>query len=234
MDDGRRPAAISGTVVVVRVRRSTASGRHRATHGATHGAIHGATRRAGAGVPRGLLVAALALVVGPLVAGVALALAGTGGATVGVRPVVDADADAEAGARAVVEGWDGRRAAAYAAGDVAALRGLYPPGSALGEEDAAVLTAYVARGLTVHGLRFEVVDLAVEADGPDRVVVVVRDRMARAEVRRGDGAAVARLPARGEAERRLVLERDGEEWRLVASSEPGDQPALTPSEPAPP
>ncbi|MDQ1103816.1 hypothetical protein QE405_001100 [Nocardioides zeae] len=223
MDDGRRPSPISGTVGVVRVRRPSASGCHRAT------------RRAGAGVPRGLLVAALALVVGPVVAGVALALASTGGATVGVRPAgpeAAAQTAAQAAARTVVEGWDARRAAAYAAGDVAALGRLYPAGSALGEEDVGVLAAYVARGLTVHGLRFAVLDLTVEVAEPDRVVVVVTDRMTRAEVRRGDGTPVALLPARGEAQRRLVLERRDGAWSLVSSGPRG--PGVTPSEPAPP
>lgn len=219
MDDGRRPPAISGTVGVVRVRRSSASGCHRAT------------RRAGAGVPRGLLVAALALVVGPVVAGVALALASTGGATVGVRPAGPETA-ARLAAQTVVEGWDARRAAAYAAGDVAALGLLYPAGSALGEEDVGVLAAYVERGLTVHGLRFAVLDLTVEVAEPDRVVVVVTDRMERAEVRRGDGTPVALLPARGEAQRRLVLERRDGAWSLVSSGPGG--PGVTPSEPAPP
>lgn len=200
-------------MVVVRVRRSSASGRHRAT------------RRAGAGVPRGLLVAALALVLVPLAAGVALALTSTGGDAHRTRP--------GATARAVVEQWDERRASAYAAGDIAAVRRLYPTGSALGEEDAGVLAAYAERGLTVHGLRFEVVDLVVEVNEPDRVVVVVTDRMARAEVRRGDGTPVARLPARDEAERRLVLERQGDGWALVAAEHPGAAP-VTPSEPAPP
>lgn len=200
-------------MVVVRVRRSSASGRHRATC------------RAGAGVPRGLLVAALALVLVPLAAGVALALTGTGGEAPRARPHVTA--------RAVVEGWDARRASAYAAGDVGAVRRLYPVGSPLGDEDADVLAAYVERDLTVHGLRFEVRDLAVEADEPTRVVVVVTDRMARAEVRRGDGTPVARLPARAEADRRLVLERQGDAWVLVAAEHPGAAP-VTPSVPAPP
>ena len=206
-------------MVVVRVRRSTASGCHRATS------------RAGAGVPRGLLVAALALVVGPVAvaaAGAALALASTGEATVASRPV----GDPEAVVRAVVEDWDERRAAAYATGDVAAVGRLYPAGSALGEEDAGVLAAYVDRGLTVHDLRFAVRDLTVEEATPDRVVVVVTDRLERAEVRRGDGTAVARLPARAEAQRRLVLERRDGAWLLVSSG-PG-APTVTPSEPAPP
>ncbi|WZH53408.1 MAG: hypothetical protein PIR53_05270 [Nocardioides alkalitolerans] len=200
----------------MRVRRPPASGCHRAT------------RRAGAGVPRGLLVAALALVVGPLAAGAALALASTGGATVAPRPV----GDPKAVVRTVVEGWDARRAAAYATGDVAAVARLYPAGSALGEEDAGVLAAYVERGLTVNDLRFAVRDVTIEEATPDRVVVVVTDRMDRAEVRRGDGSRVARLPGRGEAQRRLVLERRDGAWTLVSSGPGG--PGVTPSEPVPP
>ncbi len=116
----------------------------------------------------------------------------------------------------ILHAWDGRRAEAWAAGDVAGLRSLYTTGSVAGHRDAARLRAWSERGLRVRGLRMQLLRVDVRARTPRRLVLDVIDRVA-------GGVAVpgrVALP-RDAATRHLVtLRRVAGEW-LVSSTLPG-------------
>jgi hypothetical protein len=101
---------------------------------------------------------------------------------------------AEVHALAVLHAWDARRAAAYARGDVPALRRLYVDGSRAGTRDARTLRGYVDLGLHVEGLRMQVLRAAVLRDDRRVVRVQVRERLAsgRASSGAGDGVALPR------------------------------------------
>lgn len=167
-----------------------------------------------------LVAAALTVVVltaGALVAGTAYVAAGTGAGS-GAPEVTDGPGEPDVRATAVLRWWDAARAQAYADGDAEALASLYPPGSALARADVAVLSAYDERGLRVRGPGFEVHEVRVLASDDDRLVLRVRDRLLRADVRDVTGAVVASLPGTGLRERVLELERDGPRWVLVSAS----------------
>lgn len=119
----------------------------------------------------------------------------------------------EVAASAVLHEWDARRASAWAAEDPAALRALYPPGSALGRSDVRALRAWSARGLRVEGLQVQLLRIGVRRAGPDRLELLVTDRLAGA-VAVGDGSR--RPLRRGEVSTRvLVLVRAAGDWRLA-------------------
>jgi hypothetical protein len=119
---------------------------------------------------------------------------------------------ADGTARAVLAGWDARRSRAWAAGDVAALRRLYVPGSRAGRGDVRMLRAYVARGLRVRGLGTQVLALRVVRESPRLLELVVTDRVTGGEAV-GRGRPLA-LPADRPSTRRLVLRRMGGRWLL--------------------
>ncbi|MDT9592614.1 hypothetical protein RDV89_06030 [Nocardioides zeae] len=185
--------------------------------------------------PVALLLAALALVVigaASLVGGGVLVVGSTATGASGTpeapeRPREAAGAErgtARPGAAgvspaSVLREWDAARSAAYAAGDVDALRSLHTLGGGTGPADVAVLEAYAARGLVVDDLRFEVVGLEVVEVDEDLLVLRVEDRMTRARVLDGAGREVGLLPERGRATRELTFERDGGRWRLGAAQE---------------
>lgn len=190
------------------VRAAVATGASRDV-GTPAGAMPG-RHRARRAMPRLLLVAAVLVV-----------LLGFAGVAAGVALVVTTVDPAEPPAAteliddraaAVLSWWDAERAAAYADGDVAALRALYAPGAEVGEIDVAVLEAYTARDLRVTGLGFEVVAAMVVEEDLTRLVVEVEDRLLRAEVRDAAGQSVGTLPGRDPAERALTFERAGERW----------------------
>lgn len=125
----------------------------------------------------------------------------------------------------VLRRWDRRRAQAFAAGDVDALRRLYVPGSGAGAADVAVLAAYVSRGLRVEGMRMQVLGVDVLEESPGVVRVRVTDRLASAFAVDALGRRV-RLP-RDAASRRVVeLRRRGAdgEWRVAEVRESGPRP----------
>jgi len=144
-----------------------------------------------------------------LVAGLLCCLDGPGkSALAAVGPPAAAPAPVPAGLR-VLSHWDGLRAAAYASGDVAALRALYASGSETGRRDAAVLRAYADRGLVVRGMRMQLLACDIVLGGPRRIRLVVTDRL--------QGAVVMgiRLPTDQPSRRVVTLVRRAGRW-LVA------------------
>ena len=111
-----------------------------------------------------------------------------------VRPVAAALPAAD-----VLRAWDGRRAEAFAAGDLAALGRLYVPGSRAGTADRALLRGYLDRGLRVEGMRVQVLALDVPRSGQG--AAAAGDRPARRR-RRGGESVRSRAPGRGEHPRR--------------------------------
>lgn len=114
------------------------------------------------------------------------------------------------GPAAILARWDARRAAAWAAGDPAALRELYAEGSRAGAADVGLLRSYADRGLRVTGLRTQVLSLTVVDRADRRLVLLVTDRIVGGRVH-GAGEAV-RLPADRASTRRIWLVDAGEDW----------------------
>lgn len=108
----------------------------------------------------------------------------------------------------VLHAWDERRAAAWAASDVAALRDLYAPGSAAGDVDCAMLRAWRERGLQVEGMEMQLLSVQVRRRTPDRLVLDVVDRLVGVESLPSD------LPTRHIITLRVT---DGV-WRVVSVS----------------
>ena len=119
-------------------------------------------------------------------------------------------------AAAVLHQWDAARAVAWAAGDVAALRGLYVRGSPAGRADVRLLRRYLDRGLRVRGLHTQVFSFRVRQRAPRLVVVRVVDRIVGGTAV-GEGACVP-LPHDGADRRTVTLRRQHGRW-LVADVE---------------
>ena len=114
----------------------------------------------------------------------------------------------------VLRAWDGRRARAYAAGDRAALRALYLPGSAAGSRDVDLLRRYTDRSLRVVGLQTQLLTVHVQRRAPGRLVLRVTDRVTGATaVSRG---ARIRLPASAPRARQVTLVRRDGRWVVAA------------------
>ncbi|MDF1605492.1 hypothetical protein [Nocardioides sp. YIM 152315] len=122
----------------------------------------------------------------------------------------------ETAAATVLHAWDERRAEAWAAGDVAALRSLYAPGSAAGRADARMLHEWLARGLRVEGMQMQLLRVDVRRGGDRRLVVLVADRLV-GPVAVGPGVRVP-LPRDEVSTRRLVLVRAARRWRVAQAS----------------
>jgi len=129
--------------------------------------------------------------------------------TTTARPTVRQTARPAARALDVLRAWDRRRAAAWAAGDPAALRALYVPGSRTGRRDLAMLAAYGQRGLRVTAMRRQVLALRVRWNGPAALTLVVTDRLAEARVAGGTRAV---LPRSRPSTRRIVLRHTSAGW----------------------
>lgn len=122
---------------------------------------------------------------------------------------------AESEALELLRDWDSRRADAWAAGDVVALRSLYVPGSGSGEADVEMLRQYVARGLVVEGLSTQVLSLSLLRDpSPGTVRVRVTDRVSGGRAVTRDGAEQT-LPVDEASTRVVTLRRVDGSW-LVA------------------
>lgn len=115
---------------------------------------------------------------------------------------------------ALLHAWDRRRAAAWAAGDVRALRRLYVEGAAAGARDLAMLRSWSERGLTVAPLEVQVLAGRVVVRGPGRVTFVVTERLARAEARVGSDTWL--LPRGQVVTRRVTMWRVGGRWRVAS------------------
>lgn len=127
-------------------------------------------------------------------------------------------------ALSVLREWDSRRSAAFAADDEQALSRLYVTGSALADQDLAVLRAYRERGLRVLHAQQQVLSVEVHDAGPRRVTMSVVERLAAARVEvdaRSTGAPTVRhrLPASGFTRRVLRFEHTRGSWRLSWASE---------------
>jgi hypothetical protein len=175
-------------------------------------------------MPLRVLLVVSVLVVG---AGVgALARSGSGTPEVHRPRPGTSYADRDAGSPAddplaVLHAWDGRRAAAWAAGDPIALGRLYVPRSTARTADLALLRRYTDRGLVVRGLRMQVLRARVVVDRPRALVLEVTERLAAARAgRTGDPRASRMLPA-GRPTTHLVRFRkvDGR-WLVAAVSAP--------------
>lgn len=114
----------------------------------------------------------------------------------------------------VLRRWDRRRADAWAAADVNALRALYTQRSRAGERDAAMLQRWISRGLTVRGMQTQMLSVTVSVEQAERMVLVVTDRLS-AGVAVGRGQRV-RLPSDRPSTRRVTLRRQGGAWRVEA------------------
>lgn len=131
------------------------------------------------------------------------------------------------GAAALLRAWDGRRARAWARGDPAALARLYVPCSAAGRHDLAMLRAWSERGLTVRGMRMQLLAVRVRARAADRLVLDVTDRLARAVAIGPQGRAD--LPGDSASTRTIVLRRLAGEWRVArVTLRPGPSPVPSP------
>lgn len=120
---------------------------------------------------------------------------------------------------AVLRDWDAARAAAWRAGDVGALRGLYLPGSRAGERDTAMLRQWAARGLVVRGMAMQVLAVELLARTDRRIVLLVTDRLARAVATRDEGRRPGTwdLPGDTVSTRRLAFRFAGAGWRLASA-----------------
>jgi hypothetical protein len=148
----------------------------------------------------------------------------------GARQAVGAAGVPRAAPAAVLAGWDARRARAWARGDAGELRALYAARSRAGSADVRLLRRYVGRGLRVTGLQTQVLALEVLARRPDRLDLLVTDRLVGG-VAVGSGTEVP-LPSDRPSRRRVVLVRVDGEWlvsRVVERPARGAQPSAAAS-----
>jgi hypothetical protein len=143
-------------------------------------------------------------------------------ALAGPAPAAAAPRADLASALEVLHSWDARRADAWAATDVVALRSLYVRGSGAGRADVRLLRAYEARGFVVRRLVTQV--FAVGVLHRDRATMRLRvfDRVAGGEVvRDGHAGPLASTPP---ATRTVELRRVTGDWRVEAVSGSGSAP----------
>jgi hypothetical protein len=125
------------------------------------------------------------------------------------------------GSLAVLRDWDRSRAAAWASGDVVALRRLYVRGSAAGRRDVAMLREWRGRGLRVERMGMQVLAVELRARTERRIVLVVTDRLAAGVAVTTAGSASRELPRDAATTRRLEFRRVGGRWLLASVQEVG-------------
>lgn len=113
-------------------------------------------------------------------------------------------------ARAVLADWDDRRAAAWATGDTGSLAALYVDDAPAGRADVSALRAYRERGFVVEDMASQVIAFRAVQETPDRLVVVVVDRVVGA--RAVAGGRSTPLPSARPVQRRITLVRRDGEW----------------------
>lgn len=118
----------------------------------------------------------------------------------------------------VLRSWDRARAAAYAGGDVRALRGLYLPGSRAGRADLRVLRAYRRHGLRVEGMRTQLLTVEVHAERRRWMRLRVVDRLTGAQAVHVETGRRTALPRDAPTQRLLELHEVGGRW-VVGSVE---------------
>jgi hypothetical protein len=135
-------------------------------------------------------------------------------ASVHGAPVPTGSRDARSAAAEILGAWDRARARAFAAGDLAALRRLYRPGSTAGTADLRLLRAYRSRGLRIEGIRMQLLGVEVLREGRHRLRLRVTDRLAAA-VAVGDRLRVP-LPRDTATTRVVELRREsaGGRWQV--------------------
>ncbi len=114
----------------------------------------------------------------------------------------------------VLHGWDSRRASAWARSDEHALRSLYLPGSAPARSDVRLLRSYTARGFVVRRMVTQVFGVKLLHRGPDRLTILVRDRIAGGEVVHADREVA--LPSSPPVVRRVDFRRVAGTWKVDA------------------
>lgn len=119
-------------------------------------------------------------------------------------------------ATAVLRAWDARRAAAWAAGEPAALRSLYTRGSSAGAADARLLRRWSDAGWRVERLTTQLLSLRVQQASDDRLDLRLVDRVAGGQIV-SEAGLERPLPATRPVTRRLLLRLVGGEWRVSAS-----------------
>jgi hypothetical protein len=142
-----------------------------------------------------------------------------GGATSTIGPVVRPTAAPTASAvdwRKVVHDLDARRDRAFLAGDLAALRQVYVPGSKALTIDETALRTLLSRRLRAHGLRLVLVSVTVVETRAVRTSLHVVDRLPAYELVDATGRPAVRRPARGLRSWRLDLDRVGSGWRIAS------------------
>ncbi|HEY2880461.1 hypothetical protein [Nocardioides sp.] len=161
---------------------------------------------------RTLLLLAVAVTVVPVwLAGVAEG--GRPSVRVPSVPIAGDPGSPAAQALTVLRRWDVRRAAAWSAGDPAALARLYVHRSQTGARDVGDLLRWVRRGLRVVGLHQQVTAVRVTGGDPRRIVMVVTERTV-------DGIAVGArrrtaVPASAWATHRVSLRLSQGRWRVA-------------------
>jgi hypothetical protein len=176
--------------------------------------------------PRRLLPVLAALASACLVATLVATLARRDGEPTGLAAPPSRSAGVPTGPAAVLADWDARRSAAWAEGDVVALRRLYVDGSRSGAADVRLLRHYVARGLVVEGLATQVLSLDVVERSSSRLVLVVTDRVVGGRAV-GGGAARIALPADRASSRRVELVRRGGRWLVAEARDQASAAAST-------
>jgi len=113
----------------------------------------------------------------------------------------------------VLRAWQRRRAAAWAAGDVVGLRGLYVDRAAA-RPDVRLLRLWLRRGLVVEGMAHQLLAHRVLEERNALVRVSVTQRLVGATVRLADGRQVP-LPRTRPERRDVTLVRTDGEWRVL-------------------
>ncbi|WP_110240117.1 hypothetical protein [Nocardioides gilvus] len=121
----------------------------------------------------------------------------------------------------VVRAWDAQRSRAWASGSLSELEGLYVDGSRAGRRDAAMLRAYVDRGLVVEGLDVQLISVEEVRRGQKSMVLDVTDRVHAGRVV-GEGVEQV-LPRDGADTRRLVFRLVEDRWVLDRVADRSDR-----------